>query len=67
MQWFLDNKEWLFSGIGVFVLSLIVAFVVARQRSARQSKQPWTATQTNHAYGRPTRVVGHSIASRANS
>jgi len=40
MQWFVDNKEWLFSGIGVFVLSLFVAFVVSRKRRAQLSQEP---------------------------
>lgn len=39
MQWFVGNKEWLFSGIGVFILSLIVSFVISRKRRAQQLQE----------------------------
>ena len=35
MEWILDNKEWIFSGIGVFILSLIIG-VVARRKSIQK-------------------------------
>ena len=37
MQWVLDNKEWIFSGIGVFILSVIFACILKGKRSIRQS------------------------------
>lgn len=40
MQWFDDNKDWLFSGIGVFVLGLVFRFVVSRKRRAQLSQEP---------------------------
>lgn len=32
MQWIIDNKEWLFSGIGVFVLSGFVTTLLIRRK-----------------------------------
>jgi len=29
MEWFISNKEWLFSGIGVFCLTLIISFLLS--------------------------------------
>jgi len=26
MEWIVDNKEWFFSGVGVFILGLIITF-----------------------------------------
>lgn len=26
MKWIIDNKEWFFSGVGVFILGLIITF-----------------------------------------
>lgn len=26
MEWIIDNKEWFFSGVGVFILGLIITF-----------------------------------------
>lgn len=26
MEWMVDNKEWFFSGVGVFILGLIITF-----------------------------------------
>ena len=26
MEWMIDNKEWFFSGVGVFILGLIISF-----------------------------------------
>lgn len=40
MQWILDNKEWIFSGIGVAALSAIVAFVYRRMRHRRAPSPP---------------------------
>jgi hypothetical protein len=33
MQWLIDNKEWVFSGIGVFVLSLFLQFLFNKKES----------------------------------
>jgi len=28
MEWFLENREWIFSGIGVFILSLLLGILI---------------------------------------
>ena len=33
MQWIIDNKEWLFSGIGVFVLSGFVTLLIKKRNN----------------------------------
>ena len=46
MHWLIDNKEWLFSGIGVFIISIILLFfkrrkkrkkIIMRQKSGQNS------------------------------
>lgn len=39
MQWILDNKEWLFSGIGVAIISSIIAIVISSARRKNKSIQ----------------------------
>ena len=36
MQWIIDNKEWIFSGIGIFIISLIVGFFGKKQQTSKQ-------------------------------
>ena len=33
MQWIQDNKEWLFSGIGVAIISLLLGWMFRRGKS----------------------------------
>jgi hypothetical protein len=35
MHWIIDNKEWVFSGIGVFLLSLIIGFFINKSRNLK--------------------------------
>ena len=32
MEWVIENKEWIFSGIGVFVIGLVVNFIFKKKR-----------------------------------
>lgn len=36
MQWIIDNKEWLFSGAGIFLMSIIIGLFVKKQSSSKQ-------------------------------
>lgn len=46
MEWIISNKEWVFSGIGVFVLSLIMAFITwLYSRNKQQNKNHITMKQ----------------------
>jgi len=38
-EFIINNKDWIFSGIGVFILSLIVAIIMSKFRSIRRSKE----------------------------
>lgn len=33
-EWIIENKEWFFSGIGVFILGLILSLVYSRKKSS---------------------------------
>lgn len=39
MQWIIDNKEWVFSGIGVFALTLLVGFFVRNKSTTKQTQK----------------------------
>lgn len=39
MQWILDNKEWLFSGLGIFILTLIFSFFAKNKNVTKQSQK----------------------------
>lgn len=36
MQWIIDNKEWVFSGAGIFIISIIVGVFIKKQSSSKQ-------------------------------
>jgi len=39
MEWLIENKEWVFSGIGVFALTLIVTVLRRKGNSYKQSQK----------------------------
>ena len=39
MQWIIDNKEWLFSGIGVLVISTIVGILLSKKGTLNQTQK----------------------------
>ena len=39
MQWILDNKEWFFSGIGIFVISGILKLISKKKSITKQSQK----------------------------
>ena len=36
MQWIMDNKEWLFSGLGIFIISTIIGFIFIKKNTTKQ-------------------------------
>jgi hypothetical protein len=38
MQWMIDNKEWLFSGIGVFIITVVISIFTSKKRSVKQTQ-----------------------------
>jgi len=54
-NWILDNKEWLFSGIGVLILILIGRFIKGKQAESSQSIRSKNDS-TNIQAGRDVRI-----------
>ena len=50
MQWIIDNKEWIFSGVGVFVLTLAVGVFIKKQFSSKQIQNSGSKS-TNYQAG----------------
>lgn len=55
MQWLMDNKEWVFSGIGIFVISVIVGVVTKKQPTSTQAQKSG-AHSTNFQAGGDMKV-----------
>jgi hypothetical protein len=52
MQWLVDNKEWVFSGIGVALLAALVNFIFLKwNRSFLSQKQKSGKNSTNYQAG----------------
>jgi hypothetical protein len=39
MDWIIQNKEWIFSGIGVFIISLIITLIIKKKSINKKLKQ----------------------------
>lgn len=55
MEWILQNKEWFFSGAGIFILSLVVGFFIKRGKS-KQQIQKSGSNSTNYQAGRDIKI-----------
>ena len=52
MEWIIENKEWVFSGIGVFIIGLIISvFTKNGKRKSTKMKQKSGANSTNIQIG----------------
>ncbi|WP_133405765.1 hypothetical protein [Parashewanella tropica] len=51
MQWIMDNKEWVFSGIGVFIFSLIATFFLRRKSTITQTQKSGGNSKNYQATG----------------
>ena len=52
MNWLIENKEWIFSGVGVFVLGLVVTYLVSRPKTGSQTqKQKSGSNSKNYQAG----------------
>lgn len=38
IEYIASNKEWIFSGIGVFLLTLLISFIVGQRRKSNRTK-----------------------------
>ncbi|WP_239397524.1 hypothetical protein [Pseudoalteromonas sp. OOF1S-7] len=52
MEWFLNNYEWFFSGLGVFLISLVVMFLKKNKRSTKISKNIESIISKNSIKGK---------------
>ena len=39
MQWIIDNKDWIFSGIGIVILSFVIRLFIKKQANIKQSQK----------------------------
>jgi len=37
MEWIVNNKEWVFSGIGVFILSIIFSLILSKKKNSKEN------------------------------
>lgn len=55
MEWIVENKDWIFSGIGVFIVSLIVGLFAKRYKSSKQIQMSGS-NSTNYQSGRDINI-----------
>lgn len=51
MQWIIDNKEWIFSGVGISILSILIRLFTKRKTKNITMKQKSGANSTNIQIG----------------
>lgn len=51
MQWIIDNKEWLFSGAGIFIITTIIALAIKKKPSSKQSQKSGNNSTSYQAGG----------------
>lgn len=51
MQWILDNKEWLFSGIGVLIISAIIGLIFRNKNNINQTQKAGKNSTSYQAAG----------------
>jgi hypothetical protein len=51
MQWLIDNKEWLFSGVGVFIFGVIISFFTRKNASNSQTQKSGDNSNNYQASG----------------
>lgn len=55
MEWMIQNKEWIFSGIGGLLISLVVGLFAKRNKSSKQT-QISGSNSTNYQSGRDINI-----------
>ena len=48
MDWIIENKEWIFSGIGVFVFGIIGTFIFRRMKASKITQTQSSGTNSNN-------------------
>jgi len=55
MQWIIENKEWIFSGVGIFILSIIARLFIKKKSSSKQTQKSGD-NSTNYQAGGDIRI-----------
>jgi len=58
MQWFIDNKEWFFSGAGIFIISAIGS-ILFKNKAANKQVQKSGPNSNNYQAGGDIRIDNH--------
>lgn len=48
MNWIIENKEWIFSGIGVFIIGLIATFLTRKERTKSTKMKQKSGSKSNN-------------------
>jgi hypothetical protein len=51
MQWVIDNKEWLFSGVGIFVITLLISIFTRKKSDIKQSQKSGSNSKNYQSAG----------------
>lgn len=51
MQWIIDNKEWLFSGAGIFIITIVISIFTSKKRSVKQAQKSGSNSKNYQAAG----------------
>jgi len=51
MQWIIENKEWIFSGAGIFAISLLAGFFIKRKSTTTQAQKAGNNSTNYQAAG----------------
>ncbi len=55
MNWIIENKEWIFSGAGIFILSLIIGYFCNKEKTNKQVQKSGS-NSTNYQAGGNIRI-----------
>jgi hypothetical protein len=47
LEWIIDNKEWVFSGVGAVILTTVLGFLFKKKNGARINQEMGTGIKSN--------------------
>lgn len=51
MQWMIDNKEWLFSGVGIFIITVGISIFTNKKREIKQTQKSGSNSKNYQSVG----------------
>jgi hypothetical protein len=51
MQWMIDNKEWLFSGAGIFFITILISVFASKKRGIKQIQKSGSKSKNYQSAG----------------